>query len=290
MKVFPFKIPKTREQALLYQRDEELILYDKLHQHEEIQVSYIERGEGVIIVGDTVTDYIDGDILVFGSNLPHVLRSEKRNNAENPYSLVHTVFFTTKSFGDKFFQLPELKSLEFFFESIKNGLKIEDNKNEIGQLIKQFAINKEIDNLVNFLKLLHLLNRSNKKILSSFSSQKQLTDTEGKRMQAIFEYVMNNYDQNISLNKVADIANMSKNAFCRYFKVRTNKTFFEFLIDLRIEKASRFLIKKEDLSIAEIADSCGFNNISHFNRKFKEIKGFSPLQFKKRQTIKNPNT
>ena len=97
MKVFPFKIPKTKGEALIYQKDEEIILYDKLHQHEEIQISYVERGEGVLIVGDTVSDYKDEDILVFGSNLPHVLRSEKRNEITNPYSLIHSVFFTTKS-------------------------------------------------------------------------------------------------------------------------------------------------------------------------------------------------
>ena len=73
---------------------------------------------------------------------------------------------------------------------------------------------------------------------------------------------------------------MTKNAFCRYFKVRTNKTFFQFLIDIRIESASKLLLKNNELSVIEIAELCGFNNISNFNRKFKEIKLASPLKYK----------
>ncbi len=92
---------------------------------------------------------------------------------------------------------------------------------------------------------------------------------------------MKNIENEVSLQEVADIASLSKNAFCRYFKQRTNKTFFEFLIEIRIEKACGLLIKYPDLSVTEIAELCGFKNISNFNRKFKEIKEVSPKMIKK---------
>lgn len=108
---------------------------------------------------------------------------------------------------------------------------------------------------------------------------------EGKRMRTIFEYTLENYHQKITLQEVANKANMTKNAFCKYFKNRTNKTYFNFLNEIRIENASKLIMIKKEISINEIAYITGFNNISNFNRKFKEIKKMTPLNFKKLQII-----
>ena len=115
---------------------------------------------------------------------------------------------------------------------------------------------------------------------------KKITDNEGKRMQTVFEYVMTNFQKNITLDEIAALSNMTKNAFCKYFKVRTNKTFFQFLIEIRIERAGKLLSKSQELSVLEVSELCGFNNISNFNRKFKEIKGVSPLVYRKSQRLK----
>jgi AraC-like DNA-binding protein len=104
-------------------------------------------------------------------------------------------------------------------------------------------------------------------------------------MRDIMEFTMNHYQQHISLETVASVANMTKNAFCKYFKKRTNKTYFTFLNELRIEYACKLLNKNKDLSITEIAILSGFNNISNFNRKFKLLKKNSPLQYKLTHTF-----
>jgi transcriptional regulator GlxA family with amidase domain len=118
--------------------------------------------------------------------------------------------------------------------------------------------------------------------LSNFIYDKPIKDNEGKRMRMVFEYVMSNYAKSISLDDVAKIASMTKNAFCRYFKVRTNKTFFQFLIEIRVEHAAKLLIKDNELSVLEIAELCGFTNISNFNRQFKATKGETPMSVRKR--------
>ncbi|UCE93652.1 MAG: AraC family transcriptional regulator, partial [Flavobacteriaceae bacterium] len=69
---------------------------------------------------------------------------------------------------------------------------------------------------------------------------------------------------------------------CRYFKQRTNKTYINFLLDIRIENSCKLLAKNSDLSIAEISYQCGFNNLTNFNRKFKSIKGMTPSDFRKK--------
>jgi len=278
MKVFPFKITKTNAEAIIYQEDKELMFYNKLHQHEETQISYIEKGEGTILVGDTITQYQKGDILVIGSNLPHVFRSDP-NSAE--LSLMITLFFTNNSFGKDFFELPTFKTIQPFFENCKNGFIIKDCSKKIIKCFKKNKTENELDRFISFLETLKNLNQADKTPLSCYIYDKKITDNEGKRMQNVFEYVMNNYQKNISLEEISAIANMTKNAFCRYFRVRTNKSFFQFLIEIRIEHAGKLLSKKNELSVLEIAELCGFNNISNFNRKFKEIKNSSPLQYRK---------
>ncbi|AMO21270.1 AraC family transcriptional regulator [Flavobacterium columnare] len=280
MKVFPFKIPKAKEEAIIYQFDKELILYDKLHQHEEIQISYIEKGEGTIIVGDTISEYNAGDIIVFGSNLPHVFKSEI--NKEEELSLVHSIFFDDTVIKESLQVLPESTQILNFFEDTRNGYKVLSKKEKIYSIILDLSTAKDTTKFIKFLQLLNKLTVSKKKSLSSFRYNKDITDSEGKRMQVVYEFVMNNFDKKISLEEIANIANMTKNAFCRYFKVRTNKTFFQFLIELRIEKASRILTSNHEISIVEIAELTGFNNISNFNRKFKEIKKISPMNYRKR--------
>ena len=135
------------------------------------------------------------------------------------------------------------------------------------------------------LKMLKILSESEHVLLSSFIYQKYYSDTEGKRMSAVMEYTINNYQNQISLENIASVANLTKNAFCKYFKKRTNKTYFSFLNEMRVENASRLLISGNDLSIAEIADRSGFNNISNFNRQFKTFKQVAPSNYRKEKVI-----
>ena len=278
MKIFPFKIPKSGEEPLIYQEDREIVFYDKLHQHEDIQISFIEKGEGAIFAGDTISHYKEGDILVIGSNLPHVFRSDVH---ENESSIMRTLFFTMNSFGTDFFSLSTFKSIQPFIESSKNGFIIHNAPKKISKSFKKLNTADSFERFLLFLAILKELSFHEKEPLSNYLYEKKITDSESKRMQTVFEYVMTNFHKSVTLDEIASIANMTKNAFCRYFKVRTNKSFFQFLIEVRIERASKLLANDNELSVIEIAELCGFNNISNFNRKFKEIKHTSPLQYRK---------
>lgn len=274
MKVLPFKILKTRDQNLLYQEDRNMILYELLHQHEEIQISLIEKGSGNLLVGDTFTSFKEGDIIVFGKNLPHVLKSEEL------CSMV-SIFFTKECFGKEFFNLPDLEEISSFLDESDKGILVNSNQEKIKRLFSEFAEASKLSRFQLFLNILEVINNSEKKQLSSFLYNKELSLNEGKRMSLVFDYLMKNVDKEVSLQEVAKVAAMSKNAFCRYFKQRTNKTFFQFLIEIRIERACGLLIKNPDLSVTAVSELCGFKNLSNFNRKFKEIKSVSPKMIKK---------
>ena len=277
MKVLPFKIPKPKNEALVYQIDREQVFYDQLHQHGEIQISYVEKGAGSLIVGDSINEYKAGDILVIGSFIPHVFRSDTRIKEE---SLMHTLFFDQDSFGKDFFQLTDLSSIQNFFDKSEFGMLIHSRKRNIIPLFHALSHQNKVEQIASLLMIINQINRSKTTPLSSFVYRKNFTDDEGKRMSKVYDYVMERYHEPITLDEIAEKANMSKNAFCRYFKKRTNKTFFQFLIEIRIDNAYKLIIKNPELAIAVIAEQCGFNNIANFNRKFKAFKHCTPTQYR----------
>ncbi|MDO6812898.1 AraC family transcriptional regulator [Tenacibaculum soleae] len=276
MKVLPFKIPKVKNLGLIYQEDKGRFFYDKLHQHEEIQLCYIVKGEGTLIVGDTVNEYNTGDILVIGGNQPHVFKSDITNVQE---SFMISLFFTRKSFGDSFFELDDFKELTSFFDNSKNSFRVKNNKKVLIDFFLELQKSRDLVKFIIFIKMIAVISNSEIEYLSSFVYKKKYTDNEGKRMRDIMDFTLANFNKKIELNEIAQIANMTSNAFCRYFKQRTNKTFFAFLNELRIETACKLLQNKE-YSIIEVSEKSGFKNISNFNRKFKELKRKTPSNYR----------
>jgi AraC-like DNA-binding protein len=282
MKVLPFKIPKPEHDALVYQEDIDTIFYNKLHQHEEIQISYIVEGTGTLIVGDTINYYKTFDIFVIGSNLPHVFKSEEKASST---SKMISLFFTESSFGKHFFELEELNTLSTFFKRSQLGFKAVSYKKLISELFLKLKTAAKFERFLILLQLLKALSTCSYDHLSSYVYDRKYSEIEGKRMQNVFEYTMSHFTEDISLIEISNIANMTKNAFCKYFKKRTNKTYITFLNELRIEHASKLLLTENDMSVKEIASKSGFNNISNFNRIFKSLKKEAPLMFRKNNTI-----
>ena len=277
MKVLPFKIPKPKNEALVYQEDKERAFYDQLHQHGEIQISYIAKGAGSLIVGDSINEYGQDEILVIGGYVPHAFKSDV---AASDVSEMYTLFFDINSFGRDFFSIADLDSTQDFFKKSEFGIRVLSNKEPIIDLFKGLASQNKVEQIASLLMIISWISKSRTAPLSSFVYRKAYSDDEGKRMNDVIKYAMERFPEVITLEEVSDIANMSKNAFCRYFKKRTNKTFFQFLIEIRIENACRLILNKPGLPIASVSDQCGFNSIANFNRKFKELKGCSPSQYR----------
>jgi AraC-like DNA-binding protein len=276
MKVLPFKIPKSKDVSLIYQEDKGEILYDKLHQHEEIQLCAIVKGEGSLVVGDSINEYKSGDILIIGSNVPHVFKSDTSTCTS---TFMQTLFFTKTSFGEQFFELGDFTEIQKIFTISESGGNLSSNKNVVLELFQQLKKASNLHRFILFLTIISELLKAEIKPLSTFIYPKKYSDNEGKRMSNIMEFTMNNFQKEISLHTIAEISFMTPNAFCRYFKQRTNKTYFQFLIEVRIENACR-LLKNKDLLITEVSEKSGFKNISNFNRKFKDNKGITPSKFR----------
>lgn len=146
----------------------------------------------------------------------------------------------------------------------------------MARIIRKLPKLGKFSRFILFLKLLKKLCQCETQELTNFIYSKQMSNNDGQRMQIVFDYVVHNFQNDITLEKVAELIHMTPNAFCRYFKQRTNKTFFKYLIELRIEHACQLLKNNSDISVAQISDRSGFKSISNFNRKFKELKEVSP--------------
>ena len=136
-----------------------------------------------------------------------------------------------------------------------------------------------MEKLVQLLSILDILARSEEFELLSRHTVIGYNPKDNERMNRIYEYVLANYTRNIALKDVAQEAHMSEAAFCRYFKKKTRKTFTAFLNEIRIAQASKLLIE-DNLNVAEICFTCGFENISNFNRQFKAFTKVNPLAYK----------
>ena len=280
MKVLPFKIPKPENVTLYIQYYDGESFYEKLHQHKEIQISLIIEGGGTYVIGDCVGEFKKNDIFVIGENLPHIF---KRDIAFEKEAVMITLFFSKNSYGEYFFDLPEFEHFNAFFYDAVLGFEVLSNKTKISSILSKINSYTKYEQFTAFLTVLTLISEAEKQTLSSLINLKKYDGDEGKRMSDIFQFTMNNFHKEVTLDNVADIANMTPNAFCRYFKQRTNKTFVNFLIDIRIGNACKLLTKNNDLNITEISYKSGFNNLANFNRKFKSIKGVTPSDYRKKQ-------
>ncbi len=275
MKVYPFKIPKPADACLIVQIDKEPIFYNRLHQHEEIQISYIINGSGKLLIGDSIHQFSKGDTFVIGSNLPHIFKSVQEELDAHMLS----IFFTETTFGSGFFKLSYYKELTLFFKRASTGFKVVSKKGKVEKHLLRLSQMENLNQFIGFLKILRTLAKIDIEPLSKFTYAKTLSSNEGERLQVVFDFVLKNFHKSIALNEVATMAFMTPTAFCRFFKQRTNKTFFQFLIELRVEHACQLLNAEKEMNINLISDLSGFNSISNFNKKFKKIKGITPTQY-----------
>lgn len=277
LKALPFKIPKKRHESITIQIDKATSFYNKLHQHEEIQISYIKKGEGKLLIADSAHSFKKDAIFCIGSNNPHLFQADKNC----PEIQMISLFFTQKSFENSFINIPELSQLNQFFIRTELNFKVYSNTNDLQQLMNAIVKSKKLTRLILFFQIIQKIINGENSVLSEFKSAKKISDSEGKRMQVVFDYVMNNFQNIIVLENVAALVFMTPNAFCRFFKQRTNKTFFQFLIQLRIAHACQLLENKTDISMENLALASGFNSVSNFNRQFKSLKKCSPSSYKR---------
>ncbi len=253
--------------------------------HTDIEIMFVIKGTGSRFVGDSVDRFGPGDVVIIGQNVPHVWYSDEKytkNNSDH-HSEIIFILFKTEIFGDQFWNLPESKNIFRLIQSSQRGIKLSGKtREEVISLIRSISNSVGFRRITLLLSLLEIIaSHKEYQYLASPIVQNSINVSDSERLNKVYKYVIENYHQEIPLEKAAVLASLSTSAFCRYFKKRTNKTFIHFLNEIRISHACR-LLTEEDLPVAKICYICGFTNVSYFIRQFKLITGLTPFNYKKK--------
>jgi AraC-like DNA-binding protein len=257
--------------------------YDQWHYHPEIELVHIHRGIGTRFIGNKIERFKPDEMVLLGSNLPHLFRCDKKYyNGKKLIAEASVIHFVPSLLGNTFYELPENQLLIKLFNKAQQGLKITGKtKHTVSLLMKQLFNAQGIQRLILLLNILHSISISkSNKFISAKSFDFSWDEAENNRLNSIYQYILANFSSGITLEQIASVANLAPHSFCRYFKSRTKKTFSVFMLEIRVENACK-LLNETDKSVAQICYESGFNNFSNFNRYFKNITGYTPLQYKK---------
>jgi AraC-like DNA-binding protein len=245
------------------------------HFHNELELTLITKSSGSRLVGDNIDSFKEGDLVLLGKNLPHTWRNDSSTGAE---ALV--IHFFDDFLGDKFFEIPEMYKLKRLLSHSGRGLHILGKTHEkVVKLMDSIEHSSGSHTIINLLSILQEVAESDEvEEISSEVFAQSLNLKDSDRLKSVYEYVMNHFDEDLNLHKAAAIANMTPNAFSRYFKSRTRKSFTQFVIEMKISYCCKLLIN-ENLSIADVCYKSGFQNLSNFNQHFKDITGLTPKKY-----------
>jgi AraC-like DNA-binding protein len=280
------KIDSNDENSFVARIDTFSHFYDKWHFHPELELTHIVTGRGTRFVGDNIEFFEDDDLVLIGSNMPHVWKDDLKdieNKEDDHYVKARVIQFLPEFFGSTFLKLREMENIRNLIEKAQTGLKIQGNtKISILTLMTElFATQNKVKKLCVLLEILECLAISKEVVsLSSKSFVRLYHKQDSEKINRIYEFTLNQYYRKILISEVSSIVNMSVPNFCKFFKSRTpQKTYIKFLTEVRIGYACRMLAEDKK-SIQQIAIECGFNNMSNFNRAFRLLKGKTPVGYR----------
>lgn len=248
------------------------------HFHPEYELVYIKAATGTRHVGEHISTYEESDLVLIGSNIPH-LNFDYGVKTEYQKVVVHL----KKEFVESHFQpIPELNPISDLFEKSKYGIVFKGETNKlVGEKLFQLEQMNSFQQYILLIEVLQeLANSSEIEFLHEQSYQNKFSEREQGRLRTIYAYVDKHYHQKIELGEIAEISNMSKEAFCRYFKKASKYSFIEFLNRYRISQSKLLLMSGKTVS-----DACyqtGFESLSYFNRTFKKVADENPRDFRKK--------
>ncbi|TJZ60039.1 helix-turn-helix transcriptional regulator [Sphingobacterium olei] len=288
MKPIYAKPPWGSRAAFQVRKDYFDVLDTKWHYHSEYELAFIRYPYGKRIAGKSICTFENSDLVFYGPNIPHAWSHEqfsgksevqKHNAGLSNYAIV--VHFSESCFGESFFSIPEMSAIQAVLTKSSRGLVVQGaSKAKIADWMEQMVANTGSRRVVLLLQILEELAVAKElSLLSSAGYWDNLNDHDAIRMSSIYEYLIRNFTKDIALDEIAEQAHMSPSAFCRYFKARTKRTLKEFVNELRVNCACQLLEENRN-SITQICFEVGFNNISNFNRRFKEVRGITPQQYR----------
>ncbi|MGJ8714246.1 AraC family transcriptional regulator [Maribacter stanieri] len=282
------KSPIPESKAYLARTLNEPVFDPHWHFHSEYQLFLVLNGSGTRFIGDSVKPYKAGDITFTGPNLPHLWRSEHAHEQEQniAWSEGVVIYFHENFLGDNLLQTDEAIRLRQVFHKSLRGIEFTNKTAEtLQQLMLELIQMDGFEGILHLLKILDFISQTKEyAILASPGYTNTLREADTQRMFSVYAYVMKNFKRKIALAELADLTNMTPTSFSRYFKIHANKSFSEFVSEIRIGHACKLLIEQK-MNVSQACYQSGFQTLSNFNKQFKAITNRTPLAYKKEYEV-----
>lgn len=252
------------------------------HFHPELQLTYAIRSRGHRVVGDNIAPLADGDLVLIGSNLPHVWHQETAGGNHSQVEAI-IVRFEEAFLGREFMEMPEMEPIVRLIRRAGRGLELRGSvRAEVAERMHHLAESDGLTRVVDLLAILDILARAKDlKPLSSAGYEPPLHAGDQDRMERVCDYIHQHLTEDIDRGQLARLAHLSEGAFSRFFRSRTGKTVPEYINEVRIGRACR-MITEDSQNITDIALDCGYRNLANFNRRFREVVGSTPREYRSR--------
>lgn len=250
------------------------------HYHPEYEICLTLNSRGQRYIGDSIANYDDLDLVLLGPKLPHTWCSKA---LIKPGKHLTYVAQLPTHWIESMAQMPELNALEELLRRSKQGVAFGRTTAKAARdRFIAMATASPMQRMIWLLEILQLMIEDNtaRPISSDGYAPFSFPDSATEKIDKVIAYIHNHYTSNLCAQQMADLAHMSTNHFHHFFKQRTEQTFTEYVNQLRIGKACSLLLTT-DLPISTVSHRCGFNNISNFNRRFLQLKRYTPREFKR---------
>ncbi len=252
----------------------------RIHSHKNFELNYITSGVGRRIVGDNISGFEKGDLVLMGPNLPHCWEVLDTENNEEPTCIV--THFSENIVDSDFFKMPELEKVVALLKLSNRGIrfKIEDDT-EIRKILVDMSQSEGLEYYIGLLKIFnHLIKIEDRDRLSNPMNGSSVFSKNIEKVNKVYEYVFQNIQEGIKLEEASAVLNMAPSSFCRFFKKKTGHTFMEYVKNVRVGIAAK-LLAETDKQITQICFESGYNNLANFNHYFKANMGKTPSDYRK---------
>jgi AraC-like DNA-binding protein len=247
------------------------------HQHIEHELIMFKEGNGSSFIGNYVGEFKTGDMFFLGSNLPHTF--QKANKDLITSALV--IQFRDDFWGKDFLQLPESRNIKQLLDISCRGLKINGHcKQQLKPFVEELEFAEGFERIILLCECLQMMMHSKEYETVSTQEVKAYNTKHKERIDKIYQYTIDYFQDAVTLDNVATHAGMSVPAFCNYFKKSTKKTYIDFLNEVRIGYACKQLIDTQK-TIESICYESGFNTLANFNKQFLKVKQITPSRYRK---------
>jgi AraC-like DNA-binding protein len=250
----------------------------KWHYHPEFELTYIVKGNGYRIVGNSYEPFSDGDLVLLGSNLPHTWSGKADGDIDSDAIVIQF----SNEFISPFLEFNESILIKKMLNNSLRGISFETDKDLISKIIELSETNG-VEKILKLISILDILSKKEIRLIAPNTFHNVVSKKSEVRINKVCLFIQNNFQNKIYLKEVADLIYLTESNFCKFFKKATGKTYSDYVNEIRINETCRLLIQT-DKTVSQISFECGFETLSYFNRVFLYKKEMTPSVYRKMNT------